>query len=115
MSVLSSTAISGLHSVEFRTDWSFDLKFTRLGWLRWEGRVVRRNQGIRLYNSGRTGVPLGLDGAIYAWQGPVRTGRTQRAVQTQIEADKALIVEAYDALRKSTIRVYTTNPVKSDS
>jgi hypothetical protein len=107
---------SGLHSVEFRSDWSFDFKFGRMGWLRWEGRVVRRNHGIRVVNGGRLAVPgdsaaeFESGKSLYAWQGPLRMGRTEQAVRVQLEADKALIVEAYDALRKSTIHVHTLPP-----
>jgi hypothetical protein len=106
-----------LHSVEFRADWVAAPYVTRVGWFRWEGYLIRKERGIRLLNVGRTGEgwnvkrvppePVRLS--------PLRRGLTRRAVMARLEDDKALVAEAYEALRRSTVRVHTTTPDGSAS
>lgn len=115
MTGLSSTAHpersgQNLHSVVFRADWTAEPYVRRVGWFRWEGWLIRRTRGIRVWNGGRSGQSFRDPRDAYESTriGTIRTGRSRAAVLARLEDDKALVAEAYEALRKSTVHVHTT-------
>jgi hypothetical protein len=122
MSGLSSMAHpkragENLHGVVFRADWSAEPYVRRVGWFRWEGWLIRKTRGIRVFNGGRSGQSFADPDDAYESTriGAIRTGRSEAAVRARLEDDKALVAEAYEALRKSTVHVHTTARDGGDS
>jgi hypothetical protein len=117
VSGLSSTAHAkrageNLHSVVFRADWTAEPYVRRVGWFRWEGWLIRRTRGIRVWNAGRSGQSFADPRDAYESSriGAIRTGRSKGAVLARLDEDTVLVAEAYEALRQSTVHVHTTAP-----